>query len=421
MQRRRALRCADRAETVEPSKSNSQAKLEEPPATVKYHQLERLIIVMWTLAAATGAAAGDASSAVDAARAAATTTTATPASTLRHDYFLLGSGSLRATDGLSDLSQQESTSLLALDILADLSYREIRLLGEYVITSDETELERLQLGWEPNENLLLWLGRYHQPSSYWNQRYHHGQYLQTAVTKPRIEEWEDTRGLLPQHMVGMLLDSTWQLEQRGAVDVTLGLGIAPALGLDGLDPYSLLHHHDAPSTGAYNFRIDYRPMGGSNGELENSVGLLLSHNEIELTAARRQLSPANFSHIDQNILGAYVDWRFGSWRTIGTIYYVEAKFDVTDGYEPDHFAAAYLEIERPLGARVTTFSRLETFSRTNESRYLSFFPERLDQRLMAGVRWDYARKQALKLELASVKSPNDKFWEMRLEWSVAVR
>ena len=50
-------------------------------------------------------------------------------------------------------------------------------------------------------------GRFHQPGSAWNNELHHGHYLQTAITRPAIEAWEDEEGLIPQHLVGTLLES----------------------------------------------------------------------------------------------------------------------------------------------------------------------------------------------------------------------
>lgn len=334
----------------------------------------------------------------------------------RHDFLLFGSAAGRATDGLDDPTQSTDDMSLALDVLFDLSYREARLLGEYVLTDEETELERLQVGWEPNEHVLIWLGRYHQPSSYWNQRFHHGQYLQTPITRPRIEEWEDTSGLLPQHMVGALLESNWRLRERGTFELTLGLGVAPSLDIDSLDPYSLLHGHDGPVGAAYNMRLDYHP--GSNPE--NAFGVLLSHNEIAVTPRLRIARTIDFSHIDQNIVGSYVDWNLGAWRTLGTVYYVATNFDGSAGDAADHFLAGYLEIERPIAGTIAAFSRYEFITRSDKSRYLALFPERIRDRSMAGVRWDYARKQALKFEAASVRSPIDRYLEFRLEWSIAL-
>lgn len=334
----------------------------------------------------------------------------------RSDFFLLAGASLRATDGLRDPDQTEPDAQYVADFLFDVSYRQVRMFGEFVVTDDETELERFQIGWEPKENLLIWLGRYHQPSSYWNQRYHHGQYLQTPITRPRVEEWEDTRGILPQHMVGALVETTWRPPGTGSVDISVGVGIAPSLAISELETYSLLKSNESPNRGAYNLRLDYHPDTDS----ENSLGLLLSHNEISVNDGAVPLGYAPFDHIDQNILGAYVDWTFSGWRALGTAYVVMADFANGEEYVADHFVAAYLEVERQIQPTLAFVVRQEFFSHADDSLYLRLFPDRIEQKTMGGVRWDFARKQALKLEIAAVTTPVDQFSEIRVEWSAAI-
>ncbi len=86
---------------------------------------------------------------------------------------------------------------------ADLFYtrtgERFRFLAEYLLTDDEHDLERLQVGWQLSEATRLWLGRFHQSASYWNTEHHHGQFLQTSIYRPAIEEFEDTGSLLPSH------------------------------------------------------------------------------------------------------------------------------------------------------------------------------------------------------------------------------
>ena len=66
-----------------------------------------------------------------------------------------------------------------------------------------TDLERLQLGYTFSDALTMWAGRYHTPYGYWNTAYHHGQQIQTTLTRPRFLEFEDRGGILPAHTVGL--------------------------------------------------------------------------------------------------------------------------------------------------------------------------------------------------------------------------
>jgi hypothetical protein len=84
------------------------------------------------------------------------------------------------------------------------------VLAETVIEADDEnhfgiELERLLLQYTPREYFNLAVGRYHTAIGYYNTAYHHGTWLQTAVGRPRIFEFEDDEGLLPIHNVGFSL------------------------------------------------------------------------------------------------------------------------------------------------------------------------------------------------------------------------
>ncbi len=72
-------------------------------------------------------------------------------------------------------------------------------------TGEETmDIERLQIGYTFSDNATLWGGRFHTPFGYWNTAFHHGAQLQTSVLRPRFLDFEDSDGIMPVHMVGLL-------------------------------------------------------------------------------------------------------------------------------------------------------------------------------------------------------------------------
>jgi hypothetical protein len=60
------------------------------------------------------------------------------------------------------------------------------------------------------------------------------------------------------------------------------------------------------------------------------------------------------------------------------------------------------------------------------SRYVALFDDHSGdvditlRRLAAGLRWDYAHRQALSFELSHVVSLDRRVYEMRLQWTAAV-
>ncbi len=67
----------------------------------------------------------------------------------------------------------------------------------------DTDLERMQIGYVFSDAATVWAGRFHSPWGYWNTAYHHGQQIQTTLTRPKFLEFEDRGGIIPAHSVGM--------------------------------------------------------------------------------------------------------------------------------------------------------------------------------------------------------------------------
>ena len=108
----------------------------------------------------------------------------------RHEFLIFAS--VDAFWNVSDPVDAVDDSFVrpTADFLYSYSGDNFRLLGEYVWSSSESELERLKLGWQTGDNSMLWFGRFHTTSKYWTTEYHHGQYLQTSITRPSVDEWE---------------------------------------------------------------------------------------------------------------------------------------------------------------------------------------------------------------------------------------
>jgi len=85
---------------------------------------------------------------------------------------------------------------------------DLSVLDENVIEADEDnhfgfEIERLMLQWTPRDYFNVAVGRYHSAIGYYNNAYHHGTWLQTAVGRPGIFNFEDDGGILAIHNVGV--------------------------------------------------------------------------------------------------------------------------------------------------------------------------------------------------------------------------
>src|SRR5450631_883869 len=237
------------------------------------------------------------------------------------------------------------------DVIFGLDHEKFRVFGEYFITTEEHDLERFQVGYEVVPDTVIWLGRFHQPASAWDTEHHHGRYLQTAITRPSIENWEDEDGLIPQHITGALVESRRPIGTDAGVQVSAGVGAGPALTNRDNAPIDLVGDNPGKHGLSFMGRLAFLPdyIGTS------SAGLLFGHDQL---FARSAIAMATLrsNHATLGIYGAYADWSVDSWRFIGAGYYVDVALDRPN---PDaSFMSAYLQAERQLPHQLTAFGRV---------------------------------------------------------------
>jgi hypothetical protein len=326
--------------------------------------------------------------------------------------------SAEAFDGSGQKGKQDADPWAAADIVFGLTEHRFRVFGELYTTSDEIDLERFQMGFEFVPETVLWFGRFHQPASAWNTEHHHGQYLQTAITRPFIERWEDEQGLIPQHITGALLESRQSIGQSSALQISAGIGAAPTLNDATLDPIDLIGSNPGKNRLSVTGRIAYFPtyVGSSN------AGLLFGHDDVYANAQAATLLQSHSADI--GVYGAYIDWNEDPWRVIGVNYFVDIKLDQSARNES--FSSGYVQAERQLPSRFTIFGRLEDSARMQHSRYVALFDDHDGdievalRRSALGLRWDYMRHQALTLELSRVDSLTRRSNEIRAQWSAVI-
>jgi hypothetical protein len=305
------------------------------------------------------------------------------------------------------------------DLVFGATKHQFRVFGEYYITPDERDLERFQIGFEFVPETVLWIGRFHQPASAWNTEHHHGQYLQTDITRPYIERWEDEHGLIPQHITGALFESRRPIGNDGAIQFSGGVGASPAIADRELDAIDLIGDNPGRHRLSVTGRLAYLPqyVGSS------SMGLLYGHDDLSVANAHT-LAALHSNDAKVSVYGAYINWTAEPWRLIAANYYVDVA--LTQARRNESFVSGYLQVERQLPRRFTVFGRLEDSARMEESRYVASFDDNdgdLEialRRQAVGVRWDYTRRQALTVEISHLVSLAQKSNDIRLQWSAAI-
>ncbi len=284
-------------------------------------------------------------------------------------------------------------------------------------TSGTHAVERLQAGLEFVPDTLLWFGRFQQPASAWNDASDHGQYLQTSITRPYIERWEDDEGLIPQHIVGALLESRRQVGRDAGVEFSVAAGAGPAVFADGLRPVQILDGNPGEHRPAAGARLAFLPRYFGS----DRIALLWSHDEFAFRDAALE-SALQATHAALDLVGAEFNYGRGEWRVFGAVYVVRMHYGGLGATHAERLTAAYGQVERRLAHHLTAFGRIEPSSNTQNSRWVRAIGGDDDwayRRDSAGVRWDFLRRQALTIEFSRSDAAQARYRELRLQWSAA--
>jgi hypothetical protein len=93
-------------------------------------------------------------------------------------------------------------------------------IGSPPATGFNAEVERVIIRFDQSDELKVSFGRYHTPINWWNTAFHHGQWLQTTISRPEMVQFGGR--FLPVHFVGALVEgvlpaSGWNLGYQGGV------------------------------------------------------------------------------------------------------------------------------------------------------------------------------------------------------------
>lgn len=294
----------------------------------------------------------------------------------------------------------------AVDLFYTGEFEKWRLLGEILVTEDEHDVERLQIGWLINSNNTIWLGRFHNPEGYWNTQYHHGAFMQTTVDRPVIHTFEDEGGVIPSHLTGLALEGSHSAEHTW--NYTFALGAGPTYETDEhkLEPLDVLSPRGDPHKLSGTIRLSYSPELNS----ANEVGAFASHTLITGNG-----NP--ITGVGQTASGVFANWKWDRTRLTSELFFVTDRVDSPTHSNRGSFANAYLQPEFDWRPNWILYARVETTWGDQDDAYLALFPEFVLRRNLAGLRYDFAPHQAVKIEVNRSHRLDDEFNQITVQWS----
>jgi hypothetical protein len=85
----------------------------------------------------------------------------------------------------------------------------------------QARVERLLFEWEASDALKVSAGRMHSPVTWWNSTFHHGLWLQTTASRPRMVGFDDA--FIPNHHKGVQLSGLAPFLKRAGVRYRFGV------------------------------------------------------------------------------------------------------------------------------------------------------------------------------------------------------
>lgn len=279
--------------------------------------------------------------------------------------------------------------LPAVDIFYATEFSQTRFLAEFLNSSREHELERLQVGWHILPGKSLWVGRFHNSLSFWNTQMHHGDFLQSSLSRPAVANFEDEHGPLPAHISGFLLESS-RTAGDSEINYMAGLGVGPTFNVT-LQPLDLLDPQH-PGKIAASFRLGFHPEVGN----PDQFGAALGYARIPVN------NVLQIDEVRQTVFSTFLNIEKSKFHLIGELFVFDDRVSGAANTSRYTTVSAYLQPEYKVGesGRTTVYGRVESTPQAAQDGYLALLPEFSPHQLVAGLRFDITPSQAIKVEAA---------------------
>lgn len=309
----------------------------------------------------------------------------------------------------SGVAANTDKSLIEPAVSVFYSYEEDEYLAliEFFLNNEESEFERLQLGWYINDNTRLWFGRFHNPLGYWNTAFHHGAYLQTSSIRPAIAEFEDDGGVIPIHVSGLLFENEKNFSD-GRLNINFALGTSPTMETGTLEAMEIF----SPGGETYHENITLRLSYYPDVIDETHIGVFAGYSRIEADGVISR-------EIVQTQAGFFGLWKNNQWQVLSSIFFIDNNLKSATAAADlnGDFINAYVQLDYAVDEKWVAYTRIEESFNHEADPYLALIPAFIDERKLAGLRYDLSVKQALTVEIRQDNASSGTINHVILQWS----
>ena len=228
------------------------------------------------------------------------------------------------------------------------------------------------------------------------------------MSPPAIEEFDEHGGILPSHLIGAQLEGALAGGGPDALRYELAFGKTGTLDEKGIESPGIVGPARRGKATA-SLRLAYYPTDGET----DAAGIFLGRNRL----LARDLS---IQEVRQTVSGFFGNWEREKIRLFGAAYFLENELEERSGIGTGRFATGYLQAEYRMNTPWTLYARGEQSRGTKDDPYLALFDDFAERQMVAGARWDVARKQALKFEYGRPRIMNEYSRRLAAEWSMVL-
>ena len=250
------------------------------------------------------------------------------------------------------------------------------------------DFERMLVRYDLDGSLQFSVGRLHTSITYWNEAFHHGEWMSTSIGRPRAVDFEDGDGLLPSHVIGLQMKGNRDL---GALRIDYALELGNGRGPTSDPPQTT---SDANASKALNLQMAVSPFTTVPG-LRLGLGWYLDRIPASTDPALLH------GEISEQIWSGFMVYKSKRWEASAELARSRRPLakDNTPGFDRGDRAVSYGGVAQ-LACHfntLTPYLRFDTVRMSTDDRYFSNTDSQ--NTYAVGLRWDVQTFVALKLQL----------------------